>query len=65
MDEELKQAFAAVMKALNDTSERLINQMSALRHDFQNTKGFLLEDAIVAGRRLMDLEERVARLEKK
>jgi hypothetical protein len=36
-----------------------------LRAGFQNTKSFLLEDAIVLGRRSLSIEERLARLERK
>lgn len=65
MDDETKAAFAELMELLNNTTEKLLDQMTALRHDFQNTKGFLLEDAIVTGRRMMSLEDRMTALERR
>ena len=49
----------------NDAQERLLNRLAALEQDFQNTKGFLIGDALVSGRRWLDLDERVSRLERK
>lgn len=65
MDEETRQAFAAVMKLMNDQHERLIEKMTLLTMDFHNTKGFLIEDALGLSRRMASLEERVEALEKK
>ena len=45
--------------------ERILDEIGTLRTDFQNTKGFLLEDAIVLGRRTLTIEERLSRLERK
>jgi uncharacterized protein Yka (UPF0111/DUF47 family) len=72
MDEETKAAFAALdarfdalMTRVNDLSERIIDAITALKTDHQNTKAFLLEDAIVLGQRLRSLENRVDRIERK
>lgn len=64
MDEELRAYLDAMRREINDAQERLLDRMTALEHDFQNTKGFLLGDSLVAGRRWLDLDERVSRLER-
>jgi hypothetical protein len=69
MDEETK-AFLVAMEArlltrMNDQHERLIDAMTLLRRDFQNTKGFLIEDSLVLGQRTTNVENRLDRLEKK
>lgn len=75
MDEETRQAFAELKAAIaelsgtltarmNDQHERLLNRLASLEADFTNTKGFLVGDAVVAGRRWLDLDERVSRLER-
>jgi hypothetical protein len=69
MDEETK-AFLVAMEArllarMNDQHERLIDAMTLLRRDFQNTKGFLIEDSLVLGQRTANVENRLDRLEKK
>lgn len=68
MDEELRRYLEGMeqrlMARMNGQHERLIEAVSGLRSDFQATKGFLLEDAIVAGRRLLTIEERLNRLER-
>ena len=74
MDEELRayldeidrRAVArseALMRQLNDQYEKLLNTITALRRDFTNTKGFLIEDALVLGERLNAVERRLDRLE--
>ena len=65
MDEELKAYLDAMMVQINDKFERTLGQLTALRADFQNTKGFLLEDSIVTGRRMMSVEDRLTAIEKK
>lgn len=62
MDDDEMRRF---MAQINDRFERILDEITALRNDFQNTKGFLLEDAIVLGRRTLIIEERLTRLEKK
>ena len=69
MDDETK-AFLVAMEArlmarMNDQHERLINAMTSLRRDFQNTKGFLIEDSLVLGERTTIVENRLDRLEKR
>jgi hypothetical protein len=68
MDEELRLHLEAMeerlMARMNTQHERLIESTDGLRSDFQATKGFLLEDAIVTGRRLLTIEERLSRLER-
>jgi hypothetical protein len=51
MDDETRAAFEALMTRMNDQHERLIDAMASLRRDFQNTKGFLIEDSLVLGQR--------------
>jgi hypothetical protein len=68
MDEELRQYLDAmegritargealegrIMAQMNDQQERLLDRLASLERDFLNTKGFLIEDAIVSGRRWM------------
>ncbi len=55
MDDETK-AFLVAMEArlmarMNDQHERLINAITSLRRDFQNTKGFLIKDSLVRVRK--------------
>ena len=64
MDEELRAYLDAMQHKFNDAIERLLNRMASLEQDFQGTKGFLINDALVTGRRWLDLEERVSRLER-
>jgi hypothetical protein len=65
MDEETKTYLDKMTGQMNNGFERLLDQMSTLRADFQNTKSFLLEDAIVLGRRSLTIKERLATLERK
>ena len=44
MDEETKACLDAMMVQLSDKVERIVDEIRTLRSDFQNTKGFLLED---------------------
>jgi hypothetical protein len=64
MDEELRAYLDTMRLEFNDGQERLLNRLGSLEADFQNTKGFLVSDAVVAGRRWLDLDERVTRLER-
>ena len=69
MDEELKRYLddlrADLMNQINDGSERVLNRLGSLEKDFTNTKDFLISDALVSGRRWLDLEDRVSKLEQK
>ncbi len=65
MDDETEAYLDAMMARINNQSERILDEIGTLKSDFQNTKGFLLEDAIVLGRRTITLEERLSRLERK
>jgi hypothetical protein len=58
-DEEFRRFVAQI----NDKLERILNRMTSLEGDFQNTKGFLVNDAAIGGRRWLDLEDRVTKLE--
>ena len=53
------------MARMNDQHEQLLDRLTALESDFLNTKGFLIEDAIVSGRRNAQMEARLTRLERK
>ena len=64
MDDELRAYLDAMRSEFNDAQGRLLNRLASLEQDFQNTKGFLVGDAIVSGRRWLDLDERVNRLER-
>lgn len=64
MDDETKQAFAALLARMNEGFERTLNRLEALEKDFANTKGFLIGDSLVASRRWLDPEDRVAGLER-
>jgi hypothetical protein len=44
---------------MNNQHERLIERLNGLARDFQNTKGFLIEDALVLGRRISNIENRL------
>lgn len=67
MDEELRGYLEAMEGRLtarmNDQHERVLNRLMAIERDLQNTKGFLIGDALVLGGRWFDLEARVSKLE--
>lgn len=67
MDQELREYLVAMegrlVARLNNSEERILNRLSAMEADGQNTKGFLLNDAIISSRRWLDLEARVTKLE--
>jgi hypothetical protein len=67
MDEETKAQFEAiaaridaVMTRMDDQFERVLDILVLLRADFDNTKGFLLEDATIMGHRALIIENRLA-----
>ena len=67
MDEELRIYLEAMegrlMARLNNSEERILNRLTTMETDAQNTKGFLLNDTAIYGRRWLDLEARVSKLE--
>ncbi len=79
MDEETKATFAEVntrldevntrldlmMARMNDGFERMIEEITAMKTDAHNSKAFLLEDAIATGRRMLSIEDRLSKLERK
>ena len=64
MRSESNEAFAKMRGEFNDAQERLLNRLTSLDQNFQNTKGFLINEALVTGRLWQDLDERVTRLER-
>lgn len=56
--------FRRFMAQVNTKLEQILNRLAGLEQDFQNTKGFLIGDAVVSSRRWLDLDERVSRLER-
>jgi hypothetical protein len=50
-----------LLTRFNDGQESLLNRLKA---DFQNTKGFLVDDAIVSGRRWFEVDRRLSRVER-
>jgi len=68
MDEEMRRYLEAMegrlMARLNNGEERILNRLEALERDFTNTKGFLVGDSLTSGRRWLDLEARVSKLER-
>lgn len=65
MDEELRAYLDALIGRMNTKLDEILNKLSALRADADNTKTFLIEDALTLGRRMTSLEERIEALEKK
>lgn len=64
MDLELRAYLDEVRQTFNDGQERPLNRIALLEVAFQNTKSFLINDAIVGGRRWINLDKRVACLER-
>ncbi len=64
MDEELRAYLDEMMGRINNQFERMLEGIKALRTDYQATKTFLVEDALVNGRRLRSFEDRLERVEK-
>lgn len=50
---------------MNNKLEQVLDAVTVQRGDLHNAKAFLFEDAIVTGRRMMSIEDRLARLERK
>jgi hypothetical protein len=63
--ERMEAEQTRVRELVNTKLERILDEISTLRTDFQNTKGFLLDDAVVLGRRTLLVEDRLTRLERK
>jgi hypothetical protein len=63
LDEETSRRFDELRQQINDGFECILNRLGSLETDFANTKGFLASDGLLAGRRWLDLEARVAALE--
>jgi hypothetical protein len=68
MDADLRAHLEAmegrIMAKINDGQERIINRLSSIERGFTNTKGFLVEDAVVTSRRWLDMDDRVTKLER-
>lgn len=64
MDEELRAYLDHMLLQINDQFERVLERITTMGADLRNTKSFLLEDAIVLGRRVTSIEERLDRLER-
>jgi len=59
--------LAAITKMRTDIMarvDRLQDAVTALARDFQNTKGFLIDDALTLGRRVSGVENRLDDLDK-
>lgn len=72
MDEETRAQFQimsmqieAMMVRINDGFERVLDKLTTMAADHQNTKSFLLDDAVVLGRRISSVEHRLDDLERK
>ena len=76
IDDELKAYLDASFAALrgevtdarrefNDAQEKILNRLNGLEGDFQNIKGFLINDAAVSSKRWFELEQRVSDLERR
>ena len=63
LDDELKAYLDGMMTQINDKFERVLDRVGSLERDFQNTKEFLVGDALVTGRRWLDSEARLSKLE--
>jgi hypothetical protein len=67
MDEELRKYLdpmeGRLIARFNISEERILNRLAAVERDFQNTKNFLVGDALIAGGRWLDLEARVTKPE--
>lgn len=64
MDDELRSYLEGMMGQINNQFERMLEGITALGADYQNAKTFLVEDALVNGRRLRSFESRLERVEK-
>ena len=52
-----------MMELFNGQIERVLNRQTNLEHEFQHAKDFLVGDSLVAGRRWLDMDARLTRLE--
>lgn len=64
MTEEERQYFGGLLGQVNDNIERVLERMGSLERDFQNTKEFLVGDALISGRQRLDMETRITKLER-
>jgi hypothetical protein len=62
---ELNPIDGRLMEGFNNSEERTLNPPATMESDVLNTKGVLLNDAVIAGRRWFDPEARVTKLEDK
>jgi hypothetical protein len=62
--EEERQYFGGLLGQVNDNIERVLERMGSLERDFQNTKEFLVGDALISGRQRLDMETRITKLER-
>lgn len=65
MDDETKAYLDTMMARINDQFERVLGNIGTLKADFQNSKSFLVDDALIMGRQMLSLEDRVSRMERK
>lgn len=63
MDDDLKAYLDGMMAQINDKFEQVFDRLGSLEHDFQNTKEFLVGDSLVSGRRWLNSEARLSRME--
>ena len=50
MDEKMHKAFDELTAQMSRQHEQLLDRINTLARDFQNTKGFLVQDALAMGR---------------
>jgi len=63
MEDELKAYLDEMRREINDGQERRLNRLASLEQVLMNTKGFLVGDAIISGRRWLDVDECAGRVE--
>ena len=63
MEGRIEAMEGRLVARMNDQHELILNRLTSLEADFQNTKAFLIEDAIISSRRSTDHEARISRLE--
>jgi hypothetical protein len=64
MEGRLMAMEGRLMAKINDGQERILNRLVSLERDFMNTKGFLVEDAVVSSRRWLDMDDRVTKIDR-
>ena len=65
MDDETKQRFDALMQRMNDGFESVLDQISAMRADTDNTRGHVLyglQENLTLSQRITKVEEELRRL---